>query len=138
VSTSSCGGSYEDTLGGVKVPIPGGMTKAGGKGVELSLPGFGGAQAAYQGKVDPEKVIEFYKKEMAARGWKPSFGIAVQGGDAKSRKREYNHNCHGWKNRWRHQHGDNCRRNAALSIWIARALCNHDSYENALKRRLLW
>jgi hypothetical protein len=80
VGTSSCGGAYEETLGGVKVPIPGGMTKSEGNGVELSLPGFGGAQAAYQGKVDPEKVIEFYKKEMPERGWKPSIGLLSKGG----------------------------------------------------------
>lgn len=75
-----CGGSYEETLGGVKIPIPGGMTKSEGKGVELSLPGFGGAQAAYEGKVDPEKVIEFYKKEMPSHGWKPSIGLLSKGG----------------------------------------------------------
>jgi hypothetical protein len=80
LSTSSCGGSYEETVGGVKIPIPGGMTKSQGQGIELSLPGFGGAQAAYQGKVDPDKVIEFYKREMPARGWKPSIGLLSKGG----------------------------------------------------------
>jgi hypothetical protein len=80
LSTSSCGSSYEDTIGGVKVPIPGGMTKSQKTGIELSLPGFGGAQAAYQGKVDPEEVITFYKKEMPARGWKPTIGLLSQGG----------------------------------------------------------
>ena len=80
VGTSGCGGSYEETLGGVKVPIPSGMTKSEGKGVELSLPGFGGAQAAYQGKLDPDKVIEFYRKEMPARGWQPSIGLLSKGG----------------------------------------------------------
>jgi hypothetical protein len=80
VGTSSCGGSYEETVGGVKIPIPGGMTKSQGQGMELSLPGFGGAQAVYQGKVDPDKVIEFYKREMPARGWKPSIGLLSKGG----------------------------------------------------------
>ena len=28
LSTSSCGGSYEETVGGVKIPIPNGMTKS--------------------------------------------------------------------------------------------------------------
>jgi hypothetical protein len=56
------------------------MTKSQEQGIELSLPGFGGAQAAYQGKLDPDKVIEFYKKEMPARGWKPSIGLLSKGG----------------------------------------------------------
>jgi hypothetical protein len=80
VSTSGCGGSYEETVADVKIPIPGGMTKAQEKGVELSLSGFGGAQASYEGKVDAEKVIEFYRKEMPARGWEPSVGLLSQGG----------------------------------------------------------
>jgi hypothetical protein len=80
VSTSSCGGSYEETVGGVKIPIPGGMTKSQEQGIELSLPGFGGAQAAYQGKLDPDKVIEFYRKEMPARGWQASIGLLSKGG----------------------------------------------------------
>ena|ERR671924_2244105 len=75
-----CDGSHEESVSGVKVPIPGGMTKSGEKGVELSLPGFGGGQASYQGNVHPDKVVEFYKKEMPARGWKPGGGLASQGG----------------------------------------------------------
>lgn len=80
VSTSTCGGSHEETISGVKIPIPGGMTRSQKSGLELSLPGFGGAQAVYQGKLDPERIIEFYKKEMPARGWKPGIGLLSQGG----------------------------------------------------------
>jgi hypothetical protein len=80
VILAGCGGSQEETVAGVKVPIPGGMTKSGEKGVELSLPGFGGGQASYQGNLAPDKVVEFYKKEMPARGWKPGGGVASQGG----------------------------------------------------------
>jgi hypothetical protein len=80
VGTPGCGGSYEETVGGVKIPIPGGMTKSQDQGIELSLPGFGTAQAAYQGHVDPDKVVEFYRKEMPARGWKPSIGLLSKGG----------------------------------------------------------
>lgn len=80
LSVWGCGGSYEETVGSVKVPIPGGMTKSQDKGIEVSLPGFGGAHAAYQGKVDPGKVIEFYRKEMPARGWEPSLGLVSKGG----------------------------------------------------------
>ena len=80
VGMSSCGGSYEETVGGVKVPIPGGMTRSQESGIEVSLPGFGGAQASYQGKLAPEKVIDFYRKEMTARGWQPSLGLLSKGG----------------------------------------------------------
>src|SRR5215475_1585589 len=80
VGTFGCGGSYEETVGGVKIPIPGGMTRSQESGIEVSLPGFGGAQAAYRGKLDPEKVIEFYQKEMSARGWKPSIRLLSKGG----------------------------------------------------------
>jgi hypothetical protein len=79
VSTSSCGGSYEETVGDVKIPIPRGMTKSQNKSVELSLPGFGGALAAYEGKIAPNNVVEFYRQEMPARGWEPSIGLLSQG-----------------------------------------------------------
>src|SRR5213596_1704732 len=62
------------------VSIPGGMTKSEEKGVELSIPGFGSAQASYRGKLEPNQVVDFYKKEMPARGWKPSIGVLSQGG----------------------------------------------------------
>ena len=80
VAVSGCSGSHEETVGGVKIPIPGGMTRSQESGIEVSLPGFGGAQAAYQGKLDPEKVIEFYQKEMSARGWQPSIRLLSKGG----------------------------------------------------------
>ena len=80
VILTGCGRSHEETVAGVKVPIPVGMSKSGEKGVELSLPGFGGGQASYQGDIDPDKVIEFYKKEMPARGWKPGGGVVSQRG----------------------------------------------------------
>jgi hypothetical protein len=75
-----CSGSYEDTVAGVKVPIPSGMTKSQGKGIELSLPGFGGAQASFQGNLEPEKIVEFYKKEMPNRGWQPNMELTSKGG----------------------------------------------------------
>ena len=72
--------SYEETVGGVKVPIPNGMTKSQAKGMQLSLPGFGGAQAAFQGNLEPEKIVEFYKKEMPSRGWQPNMELTSKGG----------------------------------------------------------
>lgn len=80
VGMSSCGGPHEETVGGVKIPIPGGMTRSQESGIEVSLPGFGGAQATYQGKLAPETVIDFYRKEMTARGWQPSLGLVSKGG----------------------------------------------------------
>ena len=80
MSVPSCGGSYEETVGDVKIPIPRGMTKSRQKGVELSLPGFGGALASYEGKIMPNDVVEFYRKEMPSRGWDPSIGLVSQGG----------------------------------------------------------
>lgn len=75
----SCG-SYEETVGGVKVPIPNGMTKSQAKGIQVSLPGFGGAQASFQGNLEPEKIVEFYKKEMPSRGWQPNMELTSKGG----------------------------------------------------------
>jgi hypothetical protein len=80
VTLAGCGGSREETVAGVKVPIPRGMTKSDEKAVELSVPGFGGGQASYRGNLDPNDVVEFYKKEMSNRGWKPSVGVLSQGG----------------------------------------------------------
>jgi hypothetical protein len=56
------------------------MTKSQDQRIELSLPGFGTAQAAYQGQVDPDNIIEFYRKEMPPRGWNPSIGLLSKGG----------------------------------------------------------
>src|SRR5574341_531153 len=78
--TPGCSRSYEETVAGVMVPIPGGMTKSQAQGVQLSLPGFGGAQASFQGNLEPEKIVEFYKKEMPNRGWQPNIGVTSKGG----------------------------------------------------------
>ena len=77
---NGCGGSYEETVGGVKVPIPSGMNKSQSNGVEISLPGFGGGQASFEGSMDSDKVIAFYKKEMPDRGWTPSISLISRGG----------------------------------------------------------
>src|SRR5438046_10615607 len=79
VMLAGCDGSHDETVGGLQVPIPGGMTKSEEKGVELSIPGFGGAQASYRGTLEPNQVVDFYKKEVPARGWKPSIGVLFQG-----------------------------------------------------------
>src|ERR1700746_285835 len=80
LTLNGCGGSYEETVAGIKVPIPNAMKKSQSNGIEISLPGFGGGQASFQGNMDPDKVIEFYKKEMADRGWTPNLSLVSRGG----------------------------------------------------------
>ncbi|MDP2604338.1 MAG: hypothetical protein Q8S00_17400 [Deltaproteobacteria bacterium] len=77
---AGCSNSYEETVAGVKVPIPNAMTKSQAKGMQLSLAGFGGAQASFQGNLQPEKIVEFYKKEMPNRGWQPNIELTSKGG----------------------------------------------------------
>lgn len=79
VTLAGCG-SYEETIAGVQVPIPRGVTKSPQQGIQLALPGFGGAQVAYEGNVEPETLLAFYQKEMPKRGWQPAAGIVIKGG----------------------------------------------------------
>jgi hypothetical protein len=72
---SGCGGSYEETISGVKVPVPKAMTRSSEKPVEMTLLGFGAAQASFHGNIDTDKIVEFYKKEMPARGWQPNMNV---------------------------------------------------------------
>ena len=76
----ACGGSREETIGGVNVPVPNQMKKSDSGGVDVSLLGFRGASASFQGDTDPDKVIEFYKKEMPQRGWTPNMTLVSRGG----------------------------------------------------------
>jgi len=46
----------------------------------MSILGFGAGQASFHGNMETDKLIEFYKKEMAARGWQPN--LKVQSGGA--------------------------------------------------------
>ena len=80
LSLAGCSSSYEETVAGVKIPIPSGMKKSQTKGIELSLPGFGGAQTSFQGNLEPDKIIDFYKKEMPNRGWRPNMELTSKGG----------------------------------------------------------
>ena len=77
---NGCSGSYDETVAGITVPVPSDMKKSEGDRVEISLPGFGGGQASFQGKTDPDEVIKFYKKEMPQRGWSPSASVVSRGG----------------------------------------------------------
>lgn len=75
-----CAGSYEETVSGVTVPVPKTMAKDAEKPAEMSILGFGAGQATYHGDMPVEKIVEFYKKELPARGWQPN--INLQGGGA--------------------------------------------------------
>jgi hypothetical protein len=79
LTSSGCGGSYEETISGVKVPVPNAMTKNAEKPAEVSFLGFGAGQASFHGKMETDKVVEFYKKELAARGWEPNMNLQSGG-----------------------------------------------------------
>ena len=77
---AGCTGSYEEKVAGVEIPIPRGMKKSDGAGLEVALLGFGGGQSSFRGQIEPRKVIEFYEKEMPSRGWQPNAGVVSKGG----------------------------------------------------------
>ena len=77
---AGCNKSYDEKIGGVEIPIPRGMKKSDGVGLEVALLGFGGGQSSFRGQLGPGKVIEFYEKEMPARGWQPNAGVISKGG----------------------------------------------------------
>ena len=77
---AGCDKSYDEKIGGVEIPIPPGMKKSDGAGVEVALLGFGGGQSSFRGQLEPGKVIEFYEKEMPLRGWQPNAGVIAKGG----------------------------------------------------------
>ena len=72
---SGCAGSYDETISGVTVPVPKAMAKSSDKPAEMSFLGFGAGQATFHGDMAVEKIIEFYKKELPARGWQPSMNV---------------------------------------------------------------
>lgn len=74
-----CGGSYDETISGVSIPIPKAMTKGSDKPVEMNFLGFGAGQASFHGNMESDKIIEFYKKEMPARGWQPNMSMRSGG-----------------------------------------------------------
>ena len=76
---SGCVGSQDETIAGVTIPVPKAMTRSVEKPVEMSLLGFGAGQATFSGNMDAEKIIEFYKQEMPARGWQPNMNLRSGG-----------------------------------------------------------
>jgi hypothetical protein len=77
---AGCSKSYDEKIAGVEIPIPRGMKKSDGAGVEVALLGFGGGQSSFRGQLEPGKVIESYEKEMPSRGWQPNAGVISKGG----------------------------------------------------------
>lgn len=81
IISQSCGFRQRDEIiAGVSVPIPRGMSTAADQRAEVTLPGFGGGQAAYRGRVAPEEIIAFYQRELPARGWRPNASLVTKGG----------------------------------------------------------
>jgi len=79
ILASACGGSRDETVNGVTLPVPSAMKKGEEKPVEISLFGFGAGQASFHGNMDSAKLVEFYKKELPARGWQESMNL-ISGG----------------------------------------------------------
>ena len=79
IMLAACGGSRDETISGVTVPVPSAMKKGSEKPVEISLLGFGAGQVTFHGDMESNKLVEFYQKEMPARGWQPSMNL-VSGG----------------------------------------------------------
>jgi len=74
-----CGGSRDETISGVTLPVPSAMKKGSEKPVEISFLGFGAGQATFHGDMESNKLVEFYQKEMPARGWQPSMNLLSGG-----------------------------------------------------------
>ena len=77
---AGCNKSYDEKIAGLEIPIPYGMKKSDGAGIEVAVLGFAGGQSSFRGQLGPGKVIEFYEKEMPARGWQSNAGVISQGG----------------------------------------------------------
>jgi hypothetical protein len=79
VTLAACGGSRDETISGVTVPVPSAMKKGTEKPVEIAILGFGAGQATFHGSMETDKLVEFYKKEMPARGWQPNMNLLSGG-----------------------------------------------------------
>jgi len=72
---SACAGSRDETVAGVTLPVPSAMKKGAEKPVEIAIFGFGTGQASFHGNMESAKLVEFYKKELPARGWQDSMNL---------------------------------------------------------------
>jgi hypothetical protein len=76
---AACGGSRDETISGVAIPVPNAMKKGPEQPSEIAILGFGAGQASFRGKMDTDKLVEFYKKEMPARGWQANMNLRSGG-----------------------------------------------------------
>ena len=76
---AACGGARDEMIGGVAIPVPKALRKVSENPVEISFLGFGAGQAMFHGSMETEKVIEFYKRELPARGWQQSMNLQSGG-----------------------------------------------------------
>jgi len=81
-SLASCAtiGPRDEIVAGVAIPVPGELKKAPEEKMEINFPGFSGGRAAFYGSMPVDKVVEFYKKEMSARGWRSNASLVTHGG----------------------------------------------------------
>ena len=79
IMLAACGGARDETISGVTVPVPSAMKKGSEKPAEISFLGFGAGQATFHGNMETNKLVEFYQKEMPARGWQPSMNLLSGG-----------------------------------------------------------
>ena len=79
ILASSCATSRDETIGGVTVPVPSAMKKSAEKPVEVSILGFGAGQATFHGNMESAELVEFYKKELPARGWQENMKLLSGG-----------------------------------------------------------
>src|SRR5688572_27952307 len=73
--SSGCAGSYDETIAGFVIPVANGMTRSTETRVEMSLLGVGAGQATFHGNMETERIVEFYKKELPARGWQSNMNL---------------------------------------------------------------
>ena len=55
------------------------MKRGSEKPAEMSLLGFGAGQATFQGNMNTDEIVEFYKKELPARGWQSNMNLRSGG-----------------------------------------------------------
>ncbi len=79
LALAGCGGARDETIAGVTLPVPSSMSRGADKPVEMKFLSFGAGQASFRGKMDADRIVEFYKKEMPARGWQENMNMRSGG-----------------------------------------------------------
>ena len=79
ILASSCAGSRDETIGGITVPVPSAMKRSAEQPLEVSILGFGAGQATFHGAMESAELVDFYKKELPARGWQENLKLLSGG-----------------------------------------------------------